>query len=245
MVAALNSHTVRVRWLSVDAEDMLHLIRWRRMLDAEELIRADRYHFAADRNIYIAAHALARFMLTEATGLPITTWRFVAGKFGKPALTSEFSTLNLHFNISHTRGLAACAIANRQIGVDVERFDAGINLNLAQNYFAPEEIQILDITPSSQRVQTFFRLWSLKEAYIKATGDGLSRPLNSFSFSLDPIGITFHPDRQGRPCHDDPVDWRFWEFPSINDCAAALGMQLVTADAIQLDVGPAQPRDIG
>ena len=107
---------MRVRWLVVEAEDTPHLARWRNMLNPEELARADRYHFAADSNIYTAAHALARFMLSEATGLSTRTWRYVAGEFGKPALAAEFSKWNLYFNISHTRTLAACAIASQEVG---------------------------------------------------------------------------------------------------------------------------------
>jgi len=140
---ALDPHTVRVRWLVVEARDTPHLARWRSMLDPEELARADRYHFAADRNIYTAAHALARFMLSEATCLSTRTWRYVTGEFGKPALAAEFSKWNLHFNISHTRGLAACAIASQEVGVDVERSHRSIDLGIARHYFAPEEVRIL------------------------------------------------------------------------------------------------------
>src|SRR3954447_6642825 len=105
MATTLDPQTVRVRWLVVEDEETPHLTRWRGMLEAEELTRADRYRFAADRNIYTAAHALVRFMLSEATGLPTSTWRYVAGEYGKPALAAEFSTWNLRFNISHTHGL--------------------------------------------------------------------------------------------------------------------------------------------
>ena len=169
---------MRVRWLVVEAEDTPHLARWRSMLNPEELARADRYHFAADSNIYTAAHALARFMLSEATGLSTRTWRYVAGEFGKPALAAEFSKWNLYFNISHTRGLAACAIASQEVGVDVERFHQSIDLGTARHYFAPEEVRMLSSAAPGEQANIFFRLWPLKEAFIKATGEGLSRPLD-------------------------------------------------------------------
>jgi len=160
------------RWLVVEAEDTPHLARWRSMLDPKELARADRYHFAADRNIYTAAHALARFMLSEAAGLSTRTWRYVVGEFGKPALAAEFSKWNLHFNISHTRGLAACAIASQKVGVDVERSHRSINLGIARHYFAPEEVRILSSAAPGEQANIFFRFWPLKEAFIKATGEG-------------------------------------------------------------------------
>ncbi len=105
-----------------------------------ELDRADRYHFAVDRNIYTAAHALARLMLSEATGLSTDVWRYTVGQFGKPALAADLSKWNLHHNISHTRGLATCAIATHDIGIDVERSDQTIDPGIARDYFAPEEI---------------------------------------------------------------------------------------------------------
>jgi 4'-phosphopantetheinyl transferase len=149
------------------------------MLDPEEKARADRYRFAADRDVYTGAHALARFMLSEATGLPARTWHYVTGEFGKPALAAEFSKWNLHFNISHTRGLAACAIAHQEVGVDVERSDRAVDLAIARHYFAPEEVRVLNSASPGREGKVFFRFWSLKEAFIKATGEGLNRPLDS------------------------------------------------------------------
>jgi len=215
------------------------------MLDADERLRADRYRFVADRNIYTAAHALARFMLSEATGLPTGAWRYVAGEFGKPALAAEFSKCNLHFNISHTRGLVACAIARQEIGVDVERFDRTVDLGIAPHYFAPEEVRILDSVSPDQQRKLFFRFWSLKEAFIKARGEGLRRPLNSFSFALEPVGVAFHPDRNDLPGHDDPAEWRFWEWRPANGCVAALAVWSAQANSIELDAGPAGEAEIG
>ncbi len=244
MPAVLDPNVVRVRWLSVEAEETLHLTRWRSMLDRDELARADRYHFAADRNIYTAAHALARFMLSEATGLSTDAWRYTAGEFGKPALAADLSKWNLRYNISHTRGLAACAIAAHDIGLDVERSDPTIDLGIARDYFAPEEIRILNSTARSQQHKIFFRFWSLKEAFIKATGEGLSRPLDSFSFSLDPLGIAFHPERNARPSADDPAEWRFWELHPANDCAGALAVRSIGRGYIQLDARAATAADV-
>jgi 4'-phosphopantetheinyl transferase len=241
---ALQRDVVRVRWLPVDAEETPHLTRWRSMLDQDELDRADRYHFAADRNIYTAAHALARLMLSEATGLSTDVWRYTVGEFGKPALAAHLSKWNLHFNISHTRGLAACAIATYDIGIDVERSDQAIDPGIARDYFSPEEIQILNSAAPSQKHRLFLRFWSLKEAFIKATGEGLSRPLDSFSFSFEPLGIAFHPERNARRSSDDPAEWQFWELHPANDCAAALAMRSDCSGYIQLDARPATAAEV-
>jgi 4'-phosphopantetheinyl transferase len=240
----LDHRTVRLRWLTVGSEAS-DLARWRSMLDDEELARADRYHFSADRNIYTAAHALARFMLSEATGMPTSSWRYFTGAFGKPAVAAELSESRLQFNISHTRGLVACAIARHEVGVDVERSDRTIDLGIARHYFAPEEVRLLSSAPRSQHAEIFFRFWSLKEAFIKATGEGLSRPLDSFSFCFEPVRIAFHPERNDRSACDDPAEWQFWQFLPTKGCVAALAVRTTCFNGIQLDAGPARAAGIG
>jgi 4'-phosphopantetheinyl transferase len=244
VAAALDPATVRVRWLVVDGDKRPDLVRWRGMLDSEELARADRFRFDADRNIYTAAHALARRMLSEATGLPTMTWRYVLGEFGKPALAPNFSKLNLQFNISHTRGLVACAIAYNDVGVDIERVDQEIDLGIAHSYFSPEEVRALVSAPQSQQVKMFFRFWSLKEAFIKATGEGLRRPLDSFSLSPGPLQIAFHPARNYHTCRDDPAEWQFWEWLPTNDSVASLAVRSSRTSAIRLDARPARATEI-
>ena len=98
-----------------------------------------------------------------------------------------------------------------------------------------------------EQANIFFRFWPLKEAFIKATGEGLSRPLDSFSFSFEPVRIAFHPERNNRPGRDDPAEWRFWEWYLANDCVAALAVRSRSTDmsAIRLDAGPARATDIG
>src|SRR5215469_13399244 len=103
----LEISTVRVRWLRVNVSENTHLDRWRGMLNAEEVARADRFHFPADRAVFTAAHALVRSMLSEMTGQSISSWAFVNGAFGKPALAGVGAVYGLHFNISHTRELVA------------------------------------------------------------------------------------------------------------------------------------------
>jgi 4'-phosphopantetheinyl transferase len=208
------------------------------------LSQADKYHFAADRNSYTAAHALVRSMLSEATGQSTSTWRFVRGAFGKPGLAADFRKSNLHFNISHTRGLVACAIACHEVGVDVERSDRTIDLDIARQYFAPEEVRILSSVPPNQQGETFFRFWSLKEALIKATGEGLSRPLSSFAFAFDPVRIAFHPERDRRDSRDNPAEWRFWEWCPADHCVAALAVRSTHASSIRLDARPARTAEI-
>lgn len=176
------------------------------MLDDEERARAARFVHEQDRHQFIAAHALLRILLQELAGGPAGAWRFTVGSHGKPALHPDHRLGRLAFNISHTRGAVACAMTlDHDIGVDIEDLERpGRLLEIAHAYFAPDELIILRNAPPTEQRAVFLRLWTLKEAYIKAHGDGLSLPLDRFAFVLSPPAIAFAP---GIP--DDPAVWQF------------------------------------
>ena len=176
------------------------------MLDDEERARAARFVHERDRHQFIAARALLRILLQELAGGPAGAWRFTVGSHGKPSLHPDHRLGRLAFNISHTRGAVACAMTlDHDIGVDIEDLERpGRLLEIAHAYFAPDELVTLRSAPPADQRSVFLRLWTLKEAYIKAHGDGLSLPLDRFAFSLSPPVIAFAP---GFP--DDPAVWQF------------------------------------
>ena len=176
------------------------------MLDDEERARAARFVHERDRCQFIAAHALLRILLQELAGGPAGAWRFAVGSHGKPSLHPDHRLGRLAFNISHTRGAVACAMTlDHDIGVDIEDLERpGRLLEIAHAYFAPDELIVLHRAPPAEQHAVFLRLWTLKEAYIKAHGDGLSLPLDRFAFALSPPAIAFAP---GFP--DDPAVWQF------------------------------------
>lgn len=241
----LDSDTVRIRWLRPGTCDDGRPAGWRTMLDAEELARADRFRFAVDRDTFIAAHALTRAMLGEATGVPADALRYVPGPFGKPALAPGNGVEGLHFNISHTRGLVACALARTEVGIDVEASDRTAPLDVARHAFAPEEVARLDAVPATHRVETFLRLWTLKEAFIKATGEGLARPLHAFSFTLDPVRIAFHPERDEERRQDDPDSWQFGEWRPAPNGMLAMAVRPGRTTRLRLDARAVAPDDVG
>jgi 4'-phosphopantetheinyl transferase len=190
---------VRLRWIQPEAASAADLADWTTILSAEERDRAARFRFDADRVAFIAAHALKRRMLSEQAGLPPTAWRFVAGPAGKPELDPAHGLPWLRFNLSHARSLVACAVAvGDDIGVDVESLDrrppaAG----LAARWFAPEENALLGTLPEPGRTEAFLKLWTLKEAFVKATGDGIALGIERVVFALDPPCLLRAPPETG------------------------------------------------
>jgi 4'-phosphopantetheinyl transferase len=204
--AAIAPGEILVWLMEVDAPPAAIVEDWRACLDVAELARADRFYFDADRVTYIAAHWLLRCALAETGGLPPAHWRFVEEKHGKPWIDPALGLPELRFNLSHSTGLVVCAVTvGAAIGIDVELISPQrVGLDIAGRYFSADEVALLRSSPPQKQQQTFFRLWTLKEALIKATGEGLHRALDSFSFSLDPTAVTFHPI--------DPEDADAWVF---------------------------------
>jgi 4'-phosphopantetheinyl transferase len=205
--------------------------RWLEILDQDERIRADRFRFERDRREFIAAHALLRSILAFHLGWPAALWQFDTGAFGKPKLAGKFGVPEIDFNLSHTRGLVAAAvISGGVIGVDVEQIDsAKADFDVAQTYFAPPEVEILRQAPQPEQAICFFRLWTLKEAYLKATGSGLGTPLDSFAFTLAPPRITFL-----QTFSDLQPDWHFEILPTTGQHVLSLAAASPGENVIQV-----------
>jgi 4'-phosphopantetheinyl transferase len=212
--------SIRVRWMFLGPDWALGAML-RPLLDASEKAYADRFRVAADRNAYIAAHALLRTMLSRYARIAPTEWRFVTAQGGKPLLDPAQAP-GLHFSLSHTRGLAACAVGrSHALGLDAEAWQERVPIELAKRYFAAAEVRLLADLAPEKRPSAFYRLWTLKEAYIKATGQGLAAALNSFAFSLDPTG----PRLSAPGCG---TDWQFAEFQPGPNHSLALAVRSPT-----------------
>lgn len=161
------------------------LERYAGLLSAEERQRHARFAFARDRHRFLVSRALLRSVLSHYAPVEPGAWAFRAGTFGKPELAEPAAGL-LAFNLSHTEGLALCAVARAgQLGVDAEHIDPRrARLELARRYFAPAETALLEAASPECRAELFFRLWTLKEAFLKARGTGLATGLDSFAIEL-------------------------------------------------------------
>jgi 4'-phosphopantetheinyl transferase len=153
------------------------------LLDPQELRDADRYRLITTRNQHIVGRAMARQLLAAGQVTPQAI-RFTAEQFGKPQVLDP-AALRRPFNIAHTDGLVLCGVAEGAvdaIGVDVECLGRRTTTELAERYFAEPEIRWLRAQPAAQQHAFFLRIWTLKEAFIKAIGTGLRTPLSQFAF---------------------------------------------------------------
>ena len=160
--------------------------RFRDLLQRDEISRADRFHFERDRNHFVIARGFFRRLLGHYLQTDPKQLRFSYGAYGKPALNGEFRESPLRFNMSHSHGVALYALTDgREIGVDVEHVRADFaGDDIAQRFFSPFEVEVLCGVSADDRVNAFFRWWTRKEAYIKATGRGMSQPLDGFDVTL-------------------------------------------------------------
>jgi 4'-phosphopantetheinyl transferase len=157
-------------------------------LSAEELRRAGRYRFQKDREHFIVVRGLLRTILGRYLDVEPGQLRFCYGPHGKPALEMEPGEDTLSFNLSHSHELGLFAVSRgRELGVDVEYIHAHLaDDQIAERFFSPREVALLRDLPKDVRREAFFIFWTRKEAFIKATGKGLSLPLNQFEVSLVP-----------------------------------------------------------
>jgi 4'-phosphopantetheinyl transferase len=164
------------------------------ILDENEKARMARFVHARNRIEYAAAHGLTRLALGQALSVSPTSLTFAEGPNGKPSALHDGRPAPVSFNLSHASGMVGAAVLGQPdvpVGFDLERFDRRIELKIADRYFRPEEVGWLMRLPSDERPRGFLRLWTLKEALIKATGEGLSRELDSFWFDVFPPRLHF------------------------------------------------------
>ena len=160
----------------------------RSLLSSEEQERADRFRFEKDQVQYTAGRAFLRTILGRYLQISPKDLRFRYNGYGKPYLADEFASTKLHFNLAHSRGLALYAVAvDTEVGVDIEHIRPEFaTTEIAQRFFAPEEVKVLlSLDPAIQK-SAFFDCWTRKEAFIKARGMGLSLPLDQFVVAFGP-----------------------------------------------------------
>jgi 4'-phosphopantetheinyl transferase len=194
------------------------------LLSEEERERASRYRVDPARNAFILTRSTLRVLLGAYLGEPPRSIRLRFTQYGKPFLDPGS---DLHFNVSHTEGLALLAFARRRrIGIDVERIRSQPDaLQLARRFFSEREQQQLESLPADKVAAAFLRCWTRKEAYIKARGEGLSLPLDQFDVSVevDPRRILV----ATRPDPDEARRWLLRDVPVPSHYVSAVGVSAV------------------
>lgn len=157
----------------------------REMLDAGERARADRFHSADDRTRYVVAHGLLRTLLGGYAGVSPVALQFDTGEHGKPRLASPAGA-SIEFNMSHAGDVVLIAFATgHPVGVDVEAWITEMeHRSVAEQFFSPAERTALAPLHGEALHRAFFACWTRKEAYIKATGLGVSAGLDYFDVAL-------------------------------------------------------------
>ncbi|CAD1792182.1 4'-phosphopantetheinyl transferase superfamily protein [Xanthomonas euroxanthea] len=156
------------------------------LLSTEEQARSHRFHFDADRDLYLLSRALLRGALSLYEEVAPVAWCFSFGEYGKPFLKANGDrTKPLSFNLSHAHGMAALVVArDRDVGIDVEFTSSAPPFCSMEVCFAQDEIQELERRVGRSREARFWALWTLRESYIKATGMGFSAPMKTFSMII-------------------------------------------------------------
>lgn len=142
-----------------------------RRISRERREKADRYRMEKDRRLCVGAGLLLKYALGDDPGVIET------GPYGKPYIKDS----PVHFNLSHSGSYAACVVSEVECGCDIEKITKA-DMRVAERFFCPDERAYLRAAESEgERDMRFFRLWTLRESFIKATGRGMSLPLNSFA----------------------------------------------------------------
>ena len=232
----LSKDDIHVWCASLDQQTRT-LQQFEQTLSKNELGRAKRFYFDKDRESFIVRHGILRIVLSYYLGIMPGQLEFFYGLHGKPYLAKRFGGDTFRFNMAHSHKLALYAFSRcREIGIDTEYIKTiSDDAHIAKRFFSACENAKFSELPARQKKEAFFNCWTRKEAFIKATGDGLSLPLNQFDVSLTPgeqvrlLGVKDKPEEVSRwslaaliPAPDyvaalavEGNDWHLgcWKFP--------------------------------
>jgi 4'-phosphopantetheinyl transferase len=150
-----------------------------KLLSSVEQEKVQRYRLDKAKHTALITRIFIRLLLSQYAELTPQQWQFNIGKLGKPEIKN--APIPLRFNLSHNNDLIICAIClTKDIGCDIENLSRKINVNaIAKRFFSCSEYQLIKATPAQ-----FFEYWTLKEAFVKSTGLGISQGLETFSFEI-------------------------------------------------------------
>ncbi|WP_101756803.1 4'-phosphopantetheinyl transferase superfamily protein [Oceanicoccus sp. KOV_DT_Chl] len=228
----LNDNEVHIWRTDIQSVPPVLLPEFLSIMSLEERERNQRFKFEQGRFDHALTRALVRTVLSRYCQRQPEEWRFTQGEHGKPELVD--APVALEFNLSHSCRFIVCAVSKQmKIGVDVEHTERKNSLSsIADRFFSEQEVKDLFALPAAEQSSRFFDYWTLKEAYMKARGEGISLGLGNFGFSFnnEEIAIAMAPILK-----DNPADWYFELSSPSPDQRMALAVKIA---------GLPQPLDI-
>lgn len=215
----------------------------RSVMAPEEIEKAMAFAREQDRHLSILARGLVRWLVSSYAAHPAKDLAIETDDFGKPGVRPSTPGAEISFNISHTRGLVACALAlGDPVGVDVELLERRADPGIAHRFFTRDEAAWVHGVSGPDRHLRFLELWTLKEAYIKALGRGLAQSLDRMAFRPEQDWLAYH--------SEDRADQGAWQFFQIRpDPAILAALAVRTCQPVSLSchrcipfnrVGPAE-----
>jgi 4'-phosphopantetheinyl transferase len=206
--AADPAHAVVV-WLANLPQVSDSLTALEALLDKRERDRATRFRFPEDRARFIAGRGLLRHGLSLYAPQVPAAMELAYSSMGRPVLPGGYEAPQ--FSISHTRDVVALAFASgAQVGIDLEFTHPAVDqLELAERIMSEEDFQAFAALPREEKQPTFYRVWTRKEAYLKARGEGIATGLRDISVSFKEGPITTVTDRRDASA----ATWRLHALP--------------------------------
>ncbi|ESP90234.1 4'-phosphopantetheinyl transferase family protein [Pseudoalteromonas luteoviolacea] len=205
------------------------LDQYQLLLSDEERAQYQRFRYDEHRHQFLVTRALVKSTLSRyCPEIAPHQWLFKKNRFGKPAIVNRLNT-PLYFNLSHTKGAVVLVVHGEgEVGVDIEWIHRREKIiDIAARYFTQHEKNTLTAMDPITQHHHFYQLWTLKEAYIKACGQGMSLPLNQFYFQF--LKQRIH------VCHTEPSapvseNYQFLQFQLGTEYQGALAIQCTTRD---------------
>lgn len=221
---ALAGDEVQVWRIALDQPDEARE-SFRRLLNESERARADRFRFAEHRARFTVGRGWLRTILGRYLNVQPGDVVFRFGPNGKPSLDPGANPRAIQFNLSHSRDRALLAVTvGREVGIDIEAVRAMKDVGqIVGRFFSPREVAVFNRISDDEKTEAFFRGWTRKEAYMKATGKGFAMPLEKFDVTMAP----------GEPARllavvGQPEEVRRWSFHDLDPglgFAAALAVE--------------------
>jgi 4'-phosphopantetheinyl transferase len=219
-------------WCAAPRDFSRSLSSFRSLLSVAELDRSAKFHFPTDCDSYIIRHALLRLILGRYLQQAPSGIEFSHGPYGKPMVKA--CGVPLHFNDSHSAELVLFAItAVGPVGVDVECMRPIAEFeSIASQYFTPREVEVMRALPAGKKLEAFYSCWTGKEAYLKATGEGIGESLHKVEVILDAglraTSLSFH--------GDEVCSAPAWQLRAFSPAPGYLGAVSVQTDLSELDL---------